>query len=472
MNVEITQRDQIMAQAIVGAMQKSAADYPEPDFPVEEPQKPSLMGDVGIAGLGLVGGRLGYVGSEVGQTAAAAYKSPELRKALMDQIADLKKPSVTYAEVPKAAQAFRDTASAGITEHLKIPKWGQRSISGAAAGIPLGLMAYWLYKRHSAPKEVEASLKDKLDAGADKVEDVAHEVGEMADNAKDKTVTAAKTLGDKLHKGLDVVEQKASSKYRPILEKMKSMFEHNKETDAAPVKKAVADGKPEPKATDDKLQKQASIQKEAIKFTWKGGVRWPVAAALGAAVPTAAILAYPEYKKMKWGDVINQPSGSENWMRKVNDEYQTRAEGQSAKLDEYLRSHYTPDEFGGYTNSGTGTVVGAKAFNAKAGFLAAQAKAERDRWYQQQIRMMSRMSRNGHTVVPEQYQTGRDKAFEEFKTEYTKPLGEGVGAFLQHLVGNPGIYRGTPYLRGRNPQTMTEDQLRERFEGLMPATKQ
>ena len=406
-------------------------------------------------------------------------------------------------------------------------------------------MAYWLYKRHNPSVQKTAGAEEEIvnevvqntgkpitSALTPMVDDVAnflrmrnrgkkkddktavektaaeelvHHVNELSTATKDRasevktlmtkgnpqargehilnsTKETAVAVGHRTQEGFSEAKEKVTGKYRSSLEKMKALFEHGKKTDAAPVKRSDTDGKVVEKA---KTEKTASMLKEALpwpKFTWSGGARWPVVAGASAIAGLSAIPAYQSYKKMKWGDLANQPTGSTNWANKVMKEYDRRGDEQEANVSKYLQDNFIPDEFGGYTNPDTGAIGSQRAMNAKLGFIRNKMQTQRDLWLKQQMQSMRRLSQNGHVAIPEQYQTGLDKAFEDFKTKYTEPLNtetepglvgylKQAPSFLKHIIGNPGIYRGTPFLRGWAPETLTEDQLRAKFDAMNPNPK-
>lgn len=294
------------------------------------------------------------------------------------------------------------------------------------------------------------------------------DVKKAAGNAADKIESMAKSTADVVKDGYNKVEEKASAKFRPVLAKLKAMFEQGKKTESAPTKKSEKDGKQVPVA-------KAGAEKEAAGGFFSNTARWPFKAAIPLAIGGGLVASYPAWKRMLWGDVTRQRYGSENWKNKVMQEYQLKKDEQEEKMRKYVGENFIPDQFGGYTNPQTGTIMGPRAMHARVGFMNQQAQGARDAWIRQQFNSMRRQELAGHTSVPEKYQTGLDKVFEDFKTKYNAPM-EGAGgsdpkswkAFAKHLMGNPGMYRGVPYFRGWNPQTLSEAELREKFEGMIP----
>ena len=149
-------------------MKKHAADESD----VDTDEKPSLSGDLGVAGAGAVAGAGGYAGTVKLQDMLARRKSPETASKLdfADKaVADLSATAPGDSAIAKAwdrgkshiawhtaKNAVRDAALAAPSEAkvlgMNVPAMAEGLSKGlryGAAGLPMALAAYLIAKRHT-----------------------------------------------------------------------------------------------------------------------------------------------------------------------------------------------------------------------------------------------------------------------------------------------------------------------------------
>lgn len=190
----------------------------------------------------------------------------------------------------------------------------------------------------------------------------------------------------------------------------------------------------------------ANIEKEALspRSLIAGAVGLPILGGLG-------VMAAQSNAVRQQGEVPYYRTATERWQDELQNEYDQRMENVQNKVDDYL-SRFIEQPDGGFVDSVTGGIYSRGAIDKRIGYMKRKAEEQEKKWLSKEYKKRTKRvfdPNTGMYKAPEirgTHQNLADVDLEEFKKKMYEDRG-----FLNQLVGDPFIHRGSVYFGGANP---------------------